>query len=171
MSFRVPIEDLSILDMKLHLVSGFGRRVHPIKGYEHFHKGVDINRELRGRRILASESGRVTYISRDPETECGLSVNIDHGKGWLTKYKHLDAVFVSMNQFVRKGDSIGILGATGQVTGPHLHFQMEYEGEPVNPFDYIEEPKVLVGIPALLMIPVVGLAALLIFYMAGGRLF
>jgi murein DD-endopeptidase MepM/ murein hydrolase activator NlpD len=67
----------------------------------------------------------------------GYYVEIDHGNGFHTVYGHMSKVVVTRGQFVAKGQLIGLMGATGHATGPHLHFEIRYEGVPQNPLDLL----------------------------------
>jgi hypothetical protein len=72
----------------------------------------------------------------------GIKIDIDHGNGYHTWYAHLSRVLVSVGVRVYKGEPIGLVGATGFATGPHLHYQIMYEGSPVNPTPFLN------GVPA-----------------------
>ena len=67
----------------------------------------------------------------------GIYVEIDHGNGFHTIYAHMSAVLVSAGQRVTQGERIGLMGATGWATGPHLHFEIRFHGVPQNPIDLL----------------------------------
>jgi murein DD-endopeptidase MepM/ murein hydrolase activator NlpD len=113
---------------------GFGPRLHPILGRPVLHAGVDIPAQT-GESVDAAGPGRVLRVERLPDY--GQIVMIDHGGKMTTVYAHLSAVSVAEGQTVKTGDLIGQVGATGQVTGPHLHFEVRKDGTAVNPLDFV----------------------------------
>ncbi len=114
--------------------SPFGYRKDPINGMTKFHAGVDIGHRT-GAPIIAAGKGEVTFVGF--ETGYGLYVIVDHGNGFETKYAHLNESFVKVGDLVNKGDLIAAMGATGRVTGPHLHFEVILNGQFQNPANYI----------------------------------
>lgn len=112
------------------LTSGFGYRVHPILGGVRFHAGIDIARPA-GTRVIASSDGRV--VQAGWASGYGLLVTIDHGRGLQTRYAHLSSLGVAPGQQVRRGDVLGSVGSTGRSTGPHLHYELRLNGQPVSP--------------------------------------
>jgi len=113
--------------------SGFGKRVHPISGGVKMHNGVDMNARM-GDPIKAAEAGVV--IVSGVKGGYGNAVMIDHGGGMVTLYGHQSKLGVSVGQTVARGQVIGWVGATGQATGPHLHFEVRINGTPRNPVNY-----------------------------------
>ena len=118
------------------ITSGVGYRVKPMGGGEEaLHRGVDLAGAV-GTPILAAGSGIVAETWPPPGTrradgkifaghpQLGGMIVIDHGGGVLTLYGHLSAVYVKRGDRIRTGQVIGLLGATGKVTGPHLHFEL-----------------------------------------------
>jgi murein DD-endopeptidase MepM/ murein hydrolase activator NlpD len=99
-----------------------------------FHAGVDIASAC-GNRVLASADGKVITADRLPGY--GNIVVIDHGFGISTRYAHLSAFSVELGQRVKRAQIIGLVGATGRATGPHLHYEVRVGGKPVNPLRYI----------------------------------
>lgn len=114
--------------------SGFGNRVHPILGYSRFHGGVDFAGP-QGTAIYAADSGQVIFAGW--YGGYGQAVIIDHGGGLTTLYAHASRLFVREGQAVQQGQSIAAIGSTGLSTGPHLHFEVRQNGNPVNPMGYL----------------------------------
>jgi murein DD-endopeptidase MepM/ murein hydrolase activator NlpD len=110
--------------------SNFGPRMHPILGYTRMHKGLDF-RAGYGTPILAAASGRIVRASW--AGGYGQQVRIDHGGPYATSYSHMSRMSVAPGQYVRQGQVIGYVGATGLATGPHLHYELYYNGQQINP--------------------------------------
>ncbi len=98
------------------------------------HEGVDWSCSV-GTAILASSKGKVSFAGW--QNGYGNTIVINHGNGLRTKYAHLSRIAVSAGQAVEQGQSIGYSGNTGNSTGPHLHFEILLDGEPVNPMNYL----------------------------------
>jgi murein DD-endopeptidase MepM/ murein hydrolase activator NlpD len=107
------------------VTDGFGPRG------DRFHTGLDIPAPL-GTPVAAAASGRVTYAT-ELAGGWGITVTIAHGDGVRTMYAHLSAVTVTVGQHVAVGQMIGRVGATGDATGPHLHFEARLRGAAVDP--------------------------------------
>lgn len=112
------------------VTSGFGRRVHPVTGDLRFHSGVDL-RAAEGAPIRAAAGGVVRDAGR--RGGYGKTVEIDHGDGTSTVYAHASKLLVEKGQRVEAGQPLGLVGQTGQATGPHLHFELRRHDHPVNP--------------------------------------
>lgn len=110
--------------------SGFGYRMHPIAGVVRFHYGTDFA-AWSGTDIQAFADGVVRVFGWD--AGYGNYVIIDHADGWSTLYAHCSTVYVSGGESVSMGDKIALVGATGDVTGPHLHFELRHDGLYYNP--------------------------------------
>jgi hypothetical protein len=111
---------------------------HFLSGYDYswWHLGLDISSPMSD-PISAADSGLVSYAGWNA-WGYGNLVIIDHGNGWHTLYAHLSQVNVTCGQAVEQGAIIGLTGSTGHSTGPHLHFEMRFEGEGrVNPWLYL----------------------------------
>lgn len=122
------------------ITSQFGMRMHPILGYEKLHDGTDISGAgINGTPIVAAYGG--TVILAQSYWGYGNCVKIDHGGGVVTLYAHASAILVSVGQQVNAGDTIALVGSTGNSTGPHLHFSLIIKGEFVNPLDYVTVPR------------------------------
>jgi murein DD-endopeptidase MepM/ murein hydrolase activator NlpD len=117
------------------LESGFGGRSNPFGGgsYE-FHSGQDIEAAW-GDPVVSGASGTVTFVGW--QNGYGQLVVIDHGGGLTTRYGHLSHIDVAQGQTVARSQFIGRVGSTGRSTGPHLHYEVRYNDEPVNPLQYL----------------------------------
>ncbi len=115
--------------------SPFGYRYHPLSGEWKLHKGVDLAAP-EGREIYATRSGYVSVAAFE-DGGAGNYVQINHGDGYRSIYMHMTYYIVSVGQWVEAGQVIGYCGSTGGSSGPHLHFGISYNGEYVNPADYI----------------------------------
>ena len=116
--------------------SGFGNRDPSISGWG-THGGVDISGSgYYGTPIYATRAGTV-IVANYGTTGYGNYIVIDHGDGYSSLYGHCSSLLVSAGQSVSKGQHIANAGASGNVTGPHLHFEIRYNGEKQNPMNYI----------------------------------
>ena len=123
-----------------YITSEFGGRIHPILGIYKLHDGMDISGGgIDGKPIIAAYGGTVV-LSRS-YYGYGNCVKIDHGGGIQTLYAHASALLVTEGQKVNAGDTIALVGSTGNSTGPHLHLSLIIGGEFVNPRDYFVIPK------------------------------
>ena len=116
------------------ITSEFGWRTHPIFGTARFHSGLDICGDY-GMPIYAAASGTVIYAGWI--SGYGNAVIIDHGGGVTTLYGHNDSLNVSEGENVAQGQVIAMCGSTGNSTGPHCHFEVRENGEPVSPYGYL----------------------------------
>lgn len=101
-----------------------------------WHTGLDLD-SRSGWDIFASDSGTVTYAGYGWGGGYGNHIIIDHGNGYQTLYGHLSALDVNVGDTVGKGQRIGTMGSTGWSTGPHLHFEIRYNGSFMNPLNYL----------------------------------
>jgi murein DD-endopeptidase MepM/ murein hydrolase activator NlpD len=117
------------------LESAFGGRRNPFGGgsYE-FHTGQDIDAPW-GAPVIAGATGTVSFVGW--QNGYGQLVVIDHGDGLTTRYGHLSHIGVSQGAPVRRGEFVGRVGSTGRSTGPHLHYEVRINDEPVNPLQYL----------------------------------
>jgi murein DD-endopeptidase MepM/ murein hydrolase activator NlpD len=120
--------------------SGFSySRLHPVLGKRTPHYGVDYAAP-QGTPVLASASGRVIFASRKGAN--GNLVKIKHPNGYVTYYLHLSKILVKSGQSVGQGDRIGLVGATGLATGPHLDYRIQDQrGKFINPKKYVALPS------------------------------
>ncbi len=114
-------------------LSGFGFRLHPILNVNKMHYGIDFNC-AKGTEIQATGKGIVE--SAGEETGYGKCVVIDHGYGFKSRYAHMSSIKVKKGQVVSRGHLLGLVGSTGQSTGDHLHYEIEKDGERVDPIQY-----------------------------------
>ena len=117
------------------LEGGFGGRRNPFGGgsYE-FHSGQDIEAAM-GAPVVSGASGTVSFVGW--QNGYGQLVVIDHGGGLTTRYGHLSHIDVAQGQRVERSEFIGRVGSTGRSTGPHLHYEVRINDQPVNPLQYL----------------------------------
>lgn len=116
------------------VTSEFGWRTHPIFGTARYHSGLDIGGDY-GQPVYAAAGGTVIYAGWI--SGYGNAVIIDHGGGITTLYGHNDSLNVSEGESVSQGQVIAQCGSTGNSTGPHCHFEVRENGEPVSPYGYL----------------------------------
>lgn len=114
--------------------SPFGKREAPFSEGNEFHRGVDI-RAPYGSPVKAPADGIVREIGY--QSAYGRYLELDHKNGFVTKYAHLSKVLVKEGVQVKKGQVIGLVGTTGNSTGPHLHYEVIFKGVPMNPKPYL----------------------------------
>ncbi|MFT5170789.1 MAG: murein DD-endopeptidase MepM/ murein hydrolase activator NlpD, partial [Candidatus Marinamargulisbacteria bacterium] len=126
------------------LSSKFGFRKHPIFKRKIRHTGIDLAAP-KGYKIRAADSGVIIVAGRKAKYRgYGKVTVIDHGrrskdgKRMSTVYAHQSRILVREGDFVKKGEEIGLVGATGYATGPHLHFEIRLDGMPVNPLHHLK---------------------------------
>ena len=130
--------------------NGTGQFMWPVPGYygaitqgfHSGHKGLDISGGgIYGQPIVAADSGYVMFAgfgsAANSHNRYGYCVDIDHGNGYATRYAHCSSLTVSTGTYVEKGQIIGYVGNTGESYGAHLHFEIRYNGTPVNPSNYV----------------------------------
>lgn len=118
----------------LELTSNFGVRADPFNGQARMHKGIDIPGPV-GTPIYATADGVVTHAER--MNGYGNLIEIAHGNSTETRYGHLSRLLVAPNQRVRRGQIIGLMGSTGRSTGSHLHYEIRFAGDAINPLPYV----------------------------------
>lgn len=125
-----------------YITSYYGWRTAPDKGGDEFHKGVDAAEAgCEGSPIIAAAKGTVIDVQYKT-TGYGYNITLQHvdadGHTWTTRYCHLSQIVVKIGQGVERGTVIGALGTSGRSTGPHLHFEIKYEGTNVDPLLLVE---------------------------------
>lgn len=119
----------------LWVSSSYGTRSDPFKKTKAYHKGIDFAGRT-GNKIRVMAKGKVT--KSEYSTSYGNLVVIDHGNGFVTKYAHMNKAYVQKGQYVENGDAIGEVGSTGRSTGPHLHYEILYQGKDVDPMPFVK---------------------------------
>lgn len=122
---------------KLRSISSlYGARLHPKLGYRRMHEGVD----------LAAPTGTETYATGDAvvvkagwQNGYGKVIELNHGFGYRTRYAHLSEIFVNAGDSVARGQIIGKVGNTGISTGSHLHYEVHFRGNHVDPMNYFNK--------------------------------
>ena len=124
----------SIWPAKGWLSSRFGYRISPFTGKKEFHKGLDIATRS-GNPVIAPADGVVSRIVRNHGY--GNLLSLKHGYGLMTRYAHLQKILVKKGQYVKRGETIALVGNSGRSTGPHLHYEVHLNKVAVNPLRYI----------------------------------
>lgn len=124
--------------------SSYGSRMDPFSGEGAFHKGVDIAATM-GTGVRVTADGIVVHTGYD--SGYGRLIVVDHGNGMQTYYAHLSAFRVHAGQEVRRGDIVGLVGSSGRVTAPHLHYEVRVGGAPVNPYFYLAKAGIYQPLP------------------------
>jgi len=110
--------------------SPYGYRNHPVLGRRILHSGVDLHATMNT-AVYSSYTGTVTYAGW--MNGYGKIIIIDHGNSYETRYAHLNRILIKKGQRISKGQVIGKSGQTGRVTGPHLHYEIRYKKNPMDP--------------------------------------
>ncbi len=126
----------------LDQTSPYGARLDPFIGRMAFHPGIDF-REAAGTPVRATADGKIEEAAYNGGY--GNMVDIDHSNGVVTRYGHMSSLAVSEGQSVRAGDVIGYVGSTGRSTGPHLHYEVRINDEPIDPIRFIRAGTKLFG--------------------------
>ncbi len=121
------------LQKSIGTLSGFGYRIHPVYKVRKFHAGLDFPARI-GTAVQASGDGVV--VEAGWHHGYGNCVKISHGYGYETLYGHLSRMNVRVGEKVKKGHKIGDVGDTGLSTAPHLHYEVHYKGNPINPINF-----------------------------------
>ena len=123
-----PLDTLLIMD-------SFGTRKHPIFGTWQLHSGIDLIDTYKD-TVYATASGISTMATWN--AGYGKCITLKHAHGYSSKYAHLDRLFIKKGDSVVKGQPIGTMGSTGAVTGQHLHYEVLFEGNAVDPEPFIK---------------------------------
>lgn len=116
------------------LSSPYGWRIHPIRKKRSFHSGIDLAAP-KGTAIYCVAPGRVIYTGT--RGGYGKLVIVSHANGLSTRYAHCSQILVKNGQYVKEGQLVGKVGATGVATGPHLHFEVRKNGKTQNPLKFL----------------------------------
>jgi len=123
---------------EFRIASRFGRRRDPINKKWARHEGLDLSGKLRS-PVMAPAPGKVTFAKWNGRF--GRMITIDHGLGIKTRFGHLRQIHVKRGQTVQAGQMIGQLGNSGRSTGAHLHYEIIFDGKPVNPMKFMKAGK------------------------------
>lgn len=118
-----------------YVTSAYGARRDPFNGEAALHEGVDMAGKLRS-EVLAPAPGTVTFAGW--KGGYGRAIEIDHGLGITTRYAHLNAINVKVGDVVDYRQEIGKLGSSGRSSGPHVHFEVRYNGRPLDPMAFLK---------------------------------
>ncbi len=137
--YKTILEERSVIPslwpVRGNLESGFGGRRNPFGGSSfEYHEGQDIDAPF-GEPVAAAASGSVIFAGW--QNGYGQVVYVDHGSGLTTRYGHLSQIDVAVGQALARGEKLGLVGSTGRSTGPHLHYEVRINNEPVNPRRYL----------------------------------
>jgi murein DD-endopeptidase MepM/ murein hydrolase activator NlpD len=124
----------AIQPVQTERIHGYGNRMHPVLKYLKFHAGMDFTAPT-GTPIYATGNGKVIQADRKM-SGYGNLVKIDHGYNYVTFYAHMSKINCKVGQKVKRGDVIGYVGNTGLSSGPHCHYEVRKNGNPVNPVNY-----------------------------------
>ncbi|MDR2269014.1 MAG: M23 family metallopeptidase [Rickettsiales bacterium] len=120
---------------KTRVTSHYGERSDPFDGLPTMHKGIDFAGQV-GTPLYAVAPGKV--IQAGDRFGYGQAVEIDNGLGFTTLYAHLSEIMVKRGDWVKANDLVGLGGSSGRSTGPHLHYEIRYNGQPFNPYTFIK---------------------------------
>ena len=139
---KEPVSQIEITGTK-EAPKGYGSFISPVSGkltsefgqrWGRLHGGVDLAAP-EGTPIKASDNGTVVFA--DYSGSYGLLVKVDHKNGYITYYAHCSKINVNVGDSVLKGNTIALVGNTGNSTGPHCHFEIRYNNEPIDPMKFI----------------------------------
>lgn len=118
--------------------SAFGERTDPFTGRLMLHQGIDFAGRV-GADVRAVAAGIVSYAG--PSLGYGNLVEVNHGNGYATRYGHSSTLLVRVGDKVARGQPLATIGSTGRSTGPHVHFEVTYNGEAIDPERYIQAAR------------------------------
>jgi len=134
-SYDAPMPKFSFVQpLSARVSSDFGYRLHPIDNETKFHYGMDLAANS-GDDIVCFASGTVTEVGENGTS--GKFLRVEHEDGYATMYAHCGQIYVEEGQKVNAGEKIALVGATGKVTGPNLHFELTHDGVYLNPAFYM----------------------------------
>jgi murein DD-endopeptidase MepM/ murein hydrolase activator NlpD len=117
------------------ITSWFGTRIHPKLGFSRFHSGIDLAATV-GTKVYATAAGKVIFAGY--KSGYGITVILEHKYIYKTVYGHNSKLLVKKGQQVKKGQVICLSGNTGTSTGPHLHYEVRINNQPVNPIMFLK---------------------------------
>ncbi|RDU66710.1 peptidase [Helicobacter didelphidarum] len=125
------------LDIELRISGPYGKRYHPILKIYHIHTGIDMATPMNT-PVYATADGVIDWASNSGNGGYGKLVKISHAFGFRTYYAHLNDIKVQRGEFVKKGQLVALSGSTGTSTGPHLHYEIRFLGQPIDPINFIQ---------------------------------
>ena len=125
------------LDYYKRISADFGYRIHPLYFTKHLHTGIDFATDI-GTPVYATADGVVEFAHMGYNGGFGNLVKLDHSFGFRTYYAHLNKIVVTHGSFVKKGQLIAYSGNSGASTGPHLHYEVRFLGNVLDPKNFIE---------------------------------
>jgi murein DD-endopeptidase MepM/ murein hydrolase activator NlpD len=131
---RPAIQPIDNKDLT-HLHTTFGMREHPLLGYVRPHKGLDFTAP-KNSPVYATGDGRV--INAEYSSSFGNVIYVNHGFNFETRYAHLTKFIVKAGEKVKRGQVIGYVGSTGLSGGSHLHYEILYRGDQINPINFFQ---------------------------------
>ncbi len=131
----------SIQPTRGYLSRGFGIKTDPFTGTKQPHLGIDLAANI-GTPVYATADGKISFVGRD--RGLGKMIRINHLSGYTTVYAHLSQIQVKRGEHVKRGDLIAMVGNTGYSTGPHLHYEVHFQGCPKDPLNYVLSSQYLV---------------------------
>jgi len=138
MAASVPnFNPVDMTSSRVTISSPYGYRVHPVFHRSHLHSGIDIKGPV-GEPVYATGDGTVESVDIN-FYGYGNTIVINHGFGYKTRYAHLRTIHAFEGQKVHRGDQIATLGNSGRTTGAHLHYEVLYMGNYVNPWNYLND--------------------------------
>lgn len=126
----------SPIDINYRLSAPYGKRYHPILHIYHIHTGADMVAPMNT-PVYATADGVVDWASSSGNGGYGKLVKISHSFGFRTYYAHLNDIKVQRGQFVKKGQLVALTGSSGASTGPHLHYEIRFLGQPIDPMNFV----------------------------------
>ncbi|MEM6533994.1 MAG: peptidoglycan DD-metalloendopeptidase family protein [Pseudomonadota bacterium] len=139
--FEELVENLPLaqpIGVPARLTSRFGLRTDPFTKRPGWHNGIDMAAYWNA-PIVAAGPGKVIFAGT--KSGYGRVVDVDHGQGFISRYAHLNRISVKRGASVAIGDKLGTMGSTGRSTGPHLHYEVYFNGKPYNPEEFLKAGK------------------------------
>ena len=122
---------------KMTITSAFGYRIHPVTKKKKFHRGTDL-RAKKGTEVFATADGVVSFVRANNAGDYGRVIKIRHNYGFETVYAHLSKTYVKIGDIIRKNQKIGLSGNSGRSTAPHLHYEVRYGSQILNPYQFLK---------------------------------